>query len=138
MFDLTPEEPPEAVHVLEGLVDDRKADDRVDEEGIRVNAAEHAEQQRRAVPDREQADVQEHVLQPVEKEDHADEEQQMVVAGDHVLGAEVQQRTDRLSLKPLQEHRVLAGHAVRLEPCREAEDEQGNDANRHGGLIPDS
>lgn len=29
------------------------------------------------------------VLQPVEKENYAGEEQQMVVAGDHVLGAEI-------------------------------------------------
>ncbi len=67
-------------------------------------------------PEREQADVEQHVLQPVEEEDDADQEQQVVVAGDHVLGAQVHQRADRLAVEPLQEHRVLAGHAVRLEP----------------------
>ena len=36
------------------------------------------------------------VFQPVEKEDHADQKQQMVVAGDHVLGAEVEKRARSL------------------------------------------
>ena len=83
-----------------------------------MDAAEHAAQQRHAVPDREQADVQEDVLQPVEEEDDADQEQQVVVAGHHVLGAEIHQRPDGLSLKPLQKDGVLAGHAVRLEATR--------------------
>ena len=70
-------------------------------------------EQRDAVAEREQADVQHDVLQPVEEEDHADQEQQVVVAGHHVLGAEVHQRTDGAALQPLQEDRVLAGHTVR-------------------------
>jgi hypothetical protein len=82
-----------------------------------MNAAENTEQQRRAVSDRKQADVQKYVPQPVEKEDDADQEQQMVVAGDHVLGTEVEQWTNGLSLKPLEKHGVLAGHAVRFEAC---------------------
>ena len=53
------------------------------------------------------------VLQPVQKEDDADQEQQMVVAGDHVLGAEIHQRTDRRTVESLQEHGVLARDAMR-------------------------
>ncbi|MNE45166.1 hypothetical protein D3C80_1394380 [compost metagenome] len=40
----------------------------------------------------EQGDVEPHVLQAVEKEDHPEEEQQVVVAADHVLGAHVDER----------------------------------------------
>ena len=76
----------------------------------------------------------EHVFQPVEEEDDADEEQQVVVAGHHVLGTEVQERTDRLSLKPLQEHRILAGDAMRLEPGRESNDDQGHDRDEGRAL----
>ena len=46
---LEAEEAPEAVHVLERLVDHREADDRVDEIRVGVNAAEHAAEQREAV-----------------------------------------------------------------------------------------
>ena len=59
------------------------------------------------------------VLQPVEKEDDADEEEQMVVAGDHVLGAEIHERTDRRTVEPLEIHGVLAGDAVGVERRRE-------------------
>ena len=34
------------------------------------------------------------VLQPVQEEDDADQEEQMVVAGHHVFGAEVEKRCD--------------------------------------------
>jgi hypothetical protein len=79
-------------HVLEGLVDDRQADDRVDDVGVRADAAERAGQQRDAVPDREEAHVEQDVLQPVEEENHPDEEQQVVVARDHMFRTEVHQR----------------------------------------------
>ncbi len=39
-----------------------------------------------------QGDVETHVFQAVEEEDHPEEEQQVVVAGDHVFGAHVDER----------------------------------------------
>ena len=83
--------------------------------GVGVDAAEHAGQQRDAVAEREQADVEDDVLQPVEKEDHADQEQQVVVAGDHVLGAEVHERPDGRAVDRLEEQRVAARNAMRAE-----------------------
>ena len=112
---LRAKETAEAVHVLEGLVDDREADHRVDEVRIGVNPAEHAEQQRRAVPERKEADVLHDVLQPVEEEDHADQEQQVVISGHHVLGTEIHQRNNRSTLQPLQVYGVLARYAMRFE-----------------------
>ena len=82
-------EGPETAHVLECLVDDRQPDDGVDEMGAGMNAAERAAEQRETVPDGEQADVEQDVLEAVEEEDHADEEQQVIVARHHVLGAEI-------------------------------------------------
>ena len=58
---------------------------------------EHADEQREAVPDREQADVEQDVLEPVEEEDDADQEQQVIVSGHHVLGAEIHEWPDRAS-----------------------------------------
>ena len=80
-------------------------------------------------PMREQADVLDDVLEPVEEEDHADQEQQMVVAGDHVLGAEIHQRADRAAIEPLQEHRVLARHAVRAASPASAPERQHRESN---------
>src|SRR5258705_3837158 len=112
---LKPEEPPEAIHVLERLVDDRETDDRIDQVRVRADAAEHAREQRDAVPQREEAHVGHDILQAIEEEDHADQEQQVVVSRDHVLGAQIQQRPDRAPLQPLQEDRVLPRHAVGVE-----------------------
>src|SRR5438094_3344717 len=72
-------------NVVEGFVHDGEADNGIDEIRICVNMAEYPEQQRRAVPDREQTDVKNDILQLIQKEDHTHQEQQMVVAGNHML-----------------------------------------------------
>ena len=41
------------------------------------------------MPGHEQADVERHVLHTVEEEHDAEQEQDVVVPGDHVLGAEI-------------------------------------------------
>ena len=83
--------------------------------------AEHAEQQRRAVPDGEQRDVERDVFEAVQEKDHAGEEQQMIVARHHVLGAEVDVRPDVRARRAQQERLIVAGDAVRV---RDAADEQ--------------
>src|SRR5678815_2895726 len=65
-------------------------------------------EQRDAVAEREQAHILHNVLGAIEKEDHADEKHQVVVAGDHVLRAEIEKRPDRGPLDALKECRVLA------------------------------
>src|SRR3989304_4456229 len=67
-----------------------------------------AGQQGQAVPQREQADVQQHVLQTIEEEDHPHQKQQMVVARHHVLGAQVHERPDRRAVDRLAEDRIPA------------------------------
>ena len=95
MLGLEAEPALEGAEVVERLVDDRQADDRVDQVGADADAGQHAEQQRDRVADREQRHIDADVLQPVEEEDHAEQEQQVVVAGHHVLGAEVDERDQR-------------------------------------------
>ena len=79
---------------------------------VRVDAAEHAREQRDAVAEREQAHVEQDVLHAIEEEDDADQEEQVVVAGHHVLGAEVEERHDRRAVDTLHEHRVARRDAV--------------------------
>ena len=83
--------------------------------GIGADAAERARQQRDAVPDREEAHVQHDVLRAIEEEHHADQEQQMVVPGHHVLRAEVHQRRHRGAVQRLEESAVPGGDAVRAQ-----------------------
>jgi uncharacterized Ntn-hydrolase superfamily protein len=104
---LKAQEAAEPVHVVKGLVNDRKTDDRVYQIAVRVNAAEHSAEQRETVTQGEEADVLDDILQPVEEKDNADKKQQVVVSGHHVLGAQVHQRTDRGALNGLQEQRVF-------------------------------
>ena len=119
----------EPVHVVEGFVDHREADDRVDDVGVRVDASQNARQQRDAVPQGEQADVHHHVLEPVKKEDDPDQKRQVVVSGDHVLGAQIQERGDGGALVRLDEGGVALGDVVRGGGDREeqsADQDQGS------------
>src|SRR5439155_17829376 len=82
---LKPEKPLEAVHVLERFVHDREANHRVDKERIRAYSSEHSGQERDAMADRKQADVEQDVLQAMQEEDDTQQEEQVIVAGHHVL-----------------------------------------------------
>src|SRR5262249_9591908 len=57
--------------------------------------------------------VERDVLQAIKKEDHADEEQQMVVAGNHVLRAEIDERDDLRARARHQELLILRADVVR-------------------------
>src|SRR5437762_3217938 len=91
---LKSEETLEPVHVVECLVHDGKADNCIDKKRIRVQAAQHAAQQSNAVSHSEEADVKEHILQPVEEENDAYQEEQVVISRDHMFCAEVEERSD--------------------------------------------
>ena len=93
-----------------------------------MDAAQNARQQRRAVPDGEQADVENDVLQPIEKENHADQEREMIVAGHHVLGAEIDEGSNRSALIRLNKGGVSLRHIVRARGARE---QQSSDDHRH-------
>jgi hypothetical protein len=93
--------------------------------------------QRRAVADREQADVEEDVLQAVEKENHADEKQQVVVARHHVFRAEVEERGNRASLVGDDERGVALAHVVRERLGRKEQRKQ-KDGGQHSGQSTSS
>ena len=77
-----------------------------------MESAEDAQQQRRAVTDGEQRHVQRDVAQSIQEENDAGEEQQMVVACDHVLGAEIDVRADMRAGVVDQERLVVTGDTV--------------------------
>ena len=69
-----------------------------------------------------------HVLEPVEKEDDADQKRQVIVSGHHVLRAEVHERGDGRALVGLDERGVALGDVVRGGGDREeqsADQDQG-------------
>jgi hypothetical protein len=90
-----------------------------------VPTGEHAEQQRRAVPDGKQRDVESDVLQPIQEEDDPGQEQQMVVPRDHVLRAEVHVRSDVRTRRAEQELLILAGDAVSVRNPAAEQDGKG-------------
>src|SRR5712671_6671397 len=89
---LKSEDPLKAIHVVKGFVDDRKADDGIDDKGVRVNASQNTREQGDAVSDGEQANVDNDVLHPVEKEDDTYQECQVIITCNHVLRAQVDER----------------------------------------------
>jgi hypothetical protein len=80
--------------VVERLVDHRQADDRVDDVGVDAPAIPDAQQHRHRMADGEDADVDGDVLHLVEEEHDAEQEQDVVVARHHVLGAEIDEGDD--------------------------------------------
>jgi hypothetical protein len=81
-----------------------------------VEPAKHAQQQGRAVACGEERHVEAHLAQSVQEKDHAEEKQQVVVARDHVLGAEVGEENQLPADVVAQELFVGASHA--MGPCR--------------------
>lgn len=79
----------EGPEIVERLVDDGEADDRINQVGTDVPAEIDAEQHRRRMADGEEAHIDCDVLQPVEEEDHAEEKQQVIISGHHMLRAEI-------------------------------------------------
>jgi hypothetical protein len=134
---LDAEETSEAVHVVERFVDNREADDRVDDVGVGVDPAKDTQQQRRAVADREEADVQDDVLQAIQEEDHADQKEQVVVAGHHVFRAEVEKRGDGAALVGDDERGVAFADVVSQRVRRHEQRDQERCGQRRGE-IPSS
>jgi len=116
---LKSQKPFETVHVVEGFVHHREADDRIDDVGVRVDISEDARQKRDAVPQREEADVLDDVLEPVEEEDNTHQKRQVIISGHHVLGSEVHKRGHGDALVGLDEGRVALGDVVRGGSHRE-------------------
>ena len=95
-----------------------------------MRAAQHAEQQRDAVTDGEQRHVGDDLAQPVEEEDDAEQEQQVVVARDHV-------QVDTYGIKlhagrALDEPAIVLGHAV----CPGGNAEEQEERQRGRGEHP--
>ncbi|MCY1415170.1 hypothetical protein D9M71_306420 [compost metagenome] len=96
--------------------------------GVDAHFAQHAGEQGERVAEGEQGDVQSDVLQAIEEEDYPDQEQQVVVAGDHVLGAEVDEGQQQHPAAFLDEALVAFGHAVSQglgRAAQQQESEQG-------------
>ena len=72
---LHPEPALEGAEIVQRLVSDREANDRVDEVGADIDAYQHTQKQGDRVTDREHGHIEADVLEPVEKEDHPEQEQ---------------------------------------------------------------
>src|SRR5262245_48244459 len=103
----------EAVYVIKCLVYDGQADNRVNDVGVRMHAAEHTDKKSQAVADREQTDVLNNIFQPVKEEDDSNQKQQMVVASNHVFRSQIHERSDRAPLISLNELCVILRNVMR-------------------------
>src|ERR1019366_5792790 len=89
---LKAEQGSKTVQIIESLVDYREPDQRVDQKRIDVDSRKHSSQQRHAMADSEARHIDRDVLQPVQKENHAEQEQQVIVTRHHVFRAQVEKR----------------------------------------------
>jgi len=112
VFGWNPKSVGEAVDVIESFVDHREADESVDDVRVDVDAGQDAAQEGHAVADGEASYVSRDVAQAVEEEDHAYQEQQVVVTGDHVFRAQVDEWGDVGSRDAFEKRGVAALHCV--------------------------
>ena len=95
-----------------------------------MHSAQHTQEQGDAVTDSEEAHVLDHILQPVEEEDHSDQKHQMVIPCNHVLCTEIQEWADRRSLIRLHEFGVALRYAVGAKHRRQEQHQNNAGANR--------
>lgn len=102
----------ETVEVLKTLVQHRQGNDRINQVVVGGNAEQRGADERDAVPQRERRDEAQDVLEIFEEKHHADQEQQMVVTGEHVFGTD-----ENIGVQPAAGQHFLVGlrYAVRHE-----------------------
>ena len=120
----------ECAQVVERLVHHREANDGVDDVRADADLCKYAKQQRDRVSHRKQRDVEAHVFQAVEEEDYSEQEQQVIVARHHVLGAHIDERQQHDSGAFLDETLVTFSDGMRHrfghaeEKCRQKQKQQ--------------
>src|SRR5829696_119438 len=78
---------PKTVKVVKALVDHRYGDHGIDQVVVRLDTEERPPEQRNAVANRKRGDEFYDVSEPRQEEHHAEQEEQVVVARQHVDGA---------------------------------------------------
>ena len=122
---LHPEPCPERPQIVERLVDHGKADVGVNHIAVDPEVEPHACQHRRGMTDGEQRHVGADLIHSVKEEDHAQQKQQVVVTGDHVLGAEIEKRDDLHPGDLLDIALVAKRHAMGKGRCADAKQGEG-------------
>jgi hypothetical protein len=110
---------PEPIEVLKGFIGDRQADQCIDQVGVDRDIAEYPGQQSDAVADCEQGYENCNVFRTMKKKDHAQQVQQMIVAGNHMLGTEIGEDQQGLAGVTLQKFRVAADYPMRQQAAGE-------------------
>ena len=103
----------ETTDVFKGLVHHGQANDGIDYICVGMNAKQYPGEQGNAVPQRKQAHIQRHIFEAIQKENDSREKQQVIVAGDHVLGAKIQVGDERDAVHRAQVIRIAGRDAVR-------------------------
>ena len=103
----------EATQILECLVYHRQSDDCVHDIRIGMNTRQHTKHQRCAMAQSEHWDIQRHILQAIQKKDHARQKQEMVIPGNHMLGTKIQIGNECDTLHSLDITGIALRHAMR-------------------------
>ena len=119
----------ESSQVVQRLVDDGQADNGVDQIGVQPDIEEDAGQHGGGMADGEQADIDADMLEPVEEEDHAEQEEEVVIPRHHVFGAQIE-KGDQIDARDLLDialvalrdpvgQRIAAHQKTRSESCED-------------------
>lgn len=104
--------------IVERLIHDRQPDDRIDDIGVGADPGQNAEQQRGRMANGEQRHIDADVLHPIKEEDDAEQKQKMVVAGHHMLGAQINEGPEQHTAAFLNVPLVSLGDVMRPSLAR--------------------
>mmetsp|Transcript_53139 Transcript_53139/g.124389 ORF Transcript_53139/g.124389 Transcript_53139/m.124389 type:complete len:405 (+) Transcript_53139:1635-2849(+) len=117
----------ETAVVVETLVDHADGDQRIDQPKVPRDLQEGRQDQRDAVAEREGGDELGDIHKPREEEHHAEQEEQVVIAGQHVAGSQA----DVLQVSAIQ-HALLVGFRDAMGPGGQRGEEQAHRKQRPG------
>ncbi len=99
--------------VVESFINHRQTDNRVNQKPVDVRPEIHAQKHRRRMTDGEKADVNTDVFKFIKKENHAEQKQNVVISGEHMFRAEIDERQKMRPRDFLNIAFVAFGNAVR-------------------------
>lgn len=91
---LKPEPTLKSTHIIERFINHGQSDDGVDNVAVDSNVKVYAEQHRGRMTNGKETYINTDMLQSVQEENDAEQEQDMIVASHHVLGTEIDKRQD--------------------------------------------
>jgi len=128
------EYPFEAIDIFKRFINDREANNGIDQVSIDLQICQYTQQQGNTVADGKQGHVFHNMLGTIEEENNADEKQQVIIACHHMLGAQIDEWSNGRPIYCLHEVGVRTFDGV--SHCDAGEQRSQHDQEEPGDTDP--